>query len=386
MDDVLAQLDALPGGRVLRRAAAEGSAPAYLVGGAVRDLLLGRAPRELDVAVEGDPEGLVGALGGEAERHPRFGTAVVRGDGWCVDVARCRSERYAHPGALPDVAPADIRTDLARRDATVNAIAVALADGEVIAAPHALEDLRDGWLRILHAGSFVDDPTRLWRLARYRARLGFELEPGTAVLAREAVGGGALGTVSGVRIGNELRLALREDDPAGALASAAGLGLASWLDPDRVRITAALDLAPPGGRADLVILAAALDPAAGAELLDDLGFPAWERDVVLRALAVRRGEHRPAGDRPSDVAAAYRGLPDEAVALAPAAQCDAARRWLGELRDVRLAIGGDDLIAAGVPEGPEVGARLAATLAGVLDGDVAPTREAQLAAALGSSR
>lgn len=173
MVDVLAELEAVPGGVHLRRAAAASAAPAYLVGGAVRDLLLGRAPRELDVAVEGEPEALLAALGGDAERHERFGTAIVRGDGWSVDLARCRQETYAHPGALPDVAPADLSTDLQRRDATVNAIAVALADGSVVAAPHAQDDLRDGLLRVLHDASFVDDPTRLWRLARYRARLGF---------------------------------------------------------------------------------------------------------------------------------------------------------------------------------------------------------------------
>lgn len=385
MTDVLAKLEAVPGGAELRRAAGRETAPAYLVGGAVRDLLLGRTPRELDVAVEGDPDALVDALGADAERHPRFGTAVVRGDGWCVDIARCRAERYARPGALPEVEPADIRTDLGRRDATVNAIAVSLSDGELVAAPHALDDLRDGLLRVLHERSFVDDPTRLWRLARYRARLGFELEPATEALAGAAVRDGALRTVSGMRLGNELRLALREDDAAAALASAAALGIAPWLDPDRARIEAARALLPPGARTDLAILAAALDADAGASLLDELGFTAADRDVVLRGLAVRRGERAPAGSRPSDIAAAFRGLPVEAVAVAPPPQRSAARRWLDELRAVRLAIDGDDLVAAGVSQGPEVGARLAATLASVLDGEVAPTREAQLAAALGSS-
>lgn len=385
MTDVLAQLDAVPGGPALRRAAAAVPAPAYLVGGAVRDLMLGRPPRELDVAVEGDPGALIDALGGEVERHPRFGTAIVRGDRWCVDIAQCRTERYVRPGALPEVAPADIRADLERRDATVNAVAVALVDGEVVAAPHALDDLRAGLLRVLHGRSFLDDPTRLWRLARYRARLGFALEAGTAVLAREAVEGGALATVSGVRIGNELRLALGEEDPAAALASAAALGIAPWLDPDRARMDAARELLPPDGRADLVVLGAALDRAAGAALLDELGFPAADRDVVVKGLEVRRGGRAPAGARPSEIAAAFGDLPDEAVALAPPEQRQAARRWLRELRDVRLAIDGSDLLAAGVPQGPEVGARLRATLAAVLDGEVGPAREDQLAAALGSS-
>ena len=105
----------------------------------------------------------------------------------------------------------------------------------------------------------------------------------------------------------------------------------------------------------------------------------------MKGLEVRRGERAPAGARPSEIAAAFGDLPDEAVALAPPEQRQAARRWLRELRDVRLAIDGSDLLAAGVPQGPEVGARLRATLAAVLDGEVGPAREDQLAAALGSS-
>lgn len=382
MTDVRAAIEGLPGGADVLRAASATAAPAYLVGGAVRDLLLGRTPRELDVAVDGDPDPLIAALGGEAERHARFGTAVVRGDGWCVDIARCRSETYARPGALPDVEPADITTDLRRRDATINAIAVALADGSRIAAGHAEDDLRRGLLRVLHEASFTDDPTRLWRLARYRARLGFALEPHTAELARAAVADGALGTVSGVRIGNELRLALREADAAAALRSAADLGLAPWLEPDPTRIEAARALAGDGARDDLVTLAAALAPGADAALLDTLGFAAADRDIVMRALDVRRGRHRPAGPRASQIAAAYRPLPAEAVALAPPQDRDGAHRWLDELRHVALEIDGDDLLAAGIPRGPEIGTRLRATLDRVLDGEVGADRADQLAAAL----
>lgn len=380
MTDVRAELRTVPGGALLLGAAAGVPVPAYVVGGAVRDLLLGRVPRELDVAVDGEPEALLAALGGDLARHPRFGTAAVRGEGWHIDVARCRRERYPHPGALPEVEPADIATDLLRRDATVNAIAVRLQDGEVVAAPHAREDLRDGVLRVLHDRSFLDDPTRLWRLARYRARLGFELEPATAALAAAAVAAGAPATVSQARIGGELRLALDEDDPAAALRSVHALGIAPWLDPDPARMADAAALAPPGARRDLVLLAAALDPAADG--LPAAAFTSAEQGVLERALAVRSGGHHPAGRRASQIAAAYRGLPPEAVALAPAGDREAAARWLRELRHVTLAIDGGDLLGAGVPAGPEVGARLRATLDRVLDGELPDDRDAQLAAAL----
>jgi tRNA nucleotidyltransferase (CCA-adding enzyme) len=286
------------------------------------------------------------------------------------------------------VRPAGIDADLRRRDVTVNALALDLGSGALRAVEHAREDLAAGRLRVLHDASFVDDPTRLWRVARYAARLGFELEQHTAALAAAAVAAGALETVSGARIGNELRLALAEPDPVAALAAAAALGLAPWLAPERELTAAALALLPPGeGRRDLVVLAAslALPPAEADALLARLGFTAAERAVV-RACA-RARELVPAmveaGPRASALARVVRGLPVEAVALAGAHGADRpARRWLDDLRRVALQIGGEDLLAAGVPRGPEIGRRLAAALERRLDGELAAGRDAELAAAL----
>ena len=286
MDDLLERVRDLPCGRRLL-AAAEGVDGVYLVGGAVRDLLLGRDPRELDVVVEGDVGALAAALGDAAAAHERFGTATVR-DGDCRwDLAAARAEDYAHPGALPDVRPAGIDEDLRRRDVTVNAIALDLRSGALLAVEHALDDLAAGRLRVLHDKSLRDDPTRLWRIARYAARLGFEVEPHTAELAAEAVAAGAAERVSGARIGNELRLALAEPDPVAALEAAVRLGLAPWLAPDRERTAAALELLPAGeGRPDLVVLAAALDEGGddADQRLAGMDFTATER-AVLRAAA-----------------------------------------------------------------------------------------------------
>ena len=154
-------------------------ATVYLVGGAVRDLLLGDAPTELDLCVDGDPVVLADALGPRRRSHDRFGTCTVELDGARFDIARTRREVYAYPGALPDVAPAPIEQDLGRRDFTINAIALALNGehaGTRLAVDGAESDLRDGILRVLHPGSFRDDPTRLLRLARYAARLGFSTQ------------------------------------------------------------------------------------------------------------------------------------------------------------------------------------------------------------------
>jgi tRNA nucleotidyltransferase (CCA-adding enzyme) len=372
--DLRDTLRALPCGATLLRAAG-GDAAAFLVGGAVRDLLRGAMPLELDVAVEGDTTALLTALGGEPRRHDRFGTARVEVGSCRFDVAMTRAESYASPGALPDVRPAGIEEDLRRRDVTVNAIALGLADGELRSVTGALEDLRDGLLRVLHDGSFLDDPTRLWRIARYRARLGFTIEPHTLQLAAAAVAGGALATVSGTRIGNELRLALGEDDPVAVLQSASQLGLAPWLDVDRARIERALAILPPDGDRGVTVLA-----TAAREAPPDLGFTAPVQRVVASALVLRGLELD--GATPSVAARAFDGAPVEAVAATGTAE---AERWLRTDRHRRLAITGEDLLAAGVPAGPELGARLWAARAALLDGAVGEDAADQLAVALTSA-
>jgi tRNA nucleotidyltransferase (CCA-adding enzyme) len=378
----------------------------WVVGGAVRDALLGRPLGELDVVVEGDPEPVARALGEIVAFHERFGTYdVVCGDCF-YDVVTARAERYTAPGALPDVRGGDLEDDLLRRDFTVNALALNGA-GELAAAPAALEDLEAGRLRVMHAASFRDDPTRLWRLVRYAVRLGFTPEPATDRLAYEAVQRGALETVSGDRLGAELRLALVEPDPLAALHAAQNLGLVegltldpelvgralALLPPERVPVRALL-AAPEGAAGEPVAAAAApaSDPRRDLTLLGAVipdaawprrfGFTAAEQRVLARCAALAPIEP----GRPSEIVAGLRGEPVEAVAVAGArGDADTAARFLADWRHVRLAIDGRDLIAAGIPEGPELGARLAAVLARRLDGELAPGRDAELAAALDES-
>ncbi len=379
-------------------AALDGDPRVWVVGGAVRDLLLGAgdAVVDLDLVIEGDAveeaQRLAEALGGSAVVHDRFGTATVSAAGHVYDLATARAETYARPGALPDVRPGTIEEDLARRDFTVNAIAAAL-DGRVVAAPHAFEDLDARLLRVLHARSFADDPTRLLRLVRYATRLGFGVEDRTAVLAREAGTAGALTTVTPTRVGSELRLLLREPSALDALAwvgSWEGEPLGINLEVERSLASRALALLPDDGRADLLLLASAcrsVDPAALAGWLDALGFCARDRDTVVACVRAEGIEERlTAAGRPSEIAAAVRGAPVEAVALAGALGAEpAARAWIDDLRHVRLDIDGADLLAAGVPQGEAIGRGLAAALRARLDGE-APDRDAQLAAALAVAR
>ncbi|MGB8875681.1 MAG: hypothetical protein WCD11_05170, partial [Solirubrobacteraceae bacterium] len=246
----------------------------YLVGGAVRDLLLGGVPFDLDLVVEEDAAALAAALGGRLTVHDRFGTSTVRLGGYAYDIGRARRETYAHPGALPEVAPAPLDEDLLRRDFTVNSIAIALGGdraGELQTAPGALEDLKAYRLRILHDRSFIDDPTRLFRLVRYASRLGFEIEPRTRALAGEAIDGGALRTVSGPRVGAELRLLARERDPISALLGLRDLGLDRAVHPgfglaDECLARRALELLPADGRPDRLVLGVASLGVPVAEL------------------------------------------------------------------------------------------------------------------------
>jgi tRNA nucleotidyltransferase (CCA-adding enzyme) len=416
-DELLAAVAARPGGpELLAFARARGDVA--LVGGATRDLLLGREPRELDVVVAGDAaafaEELVARIGdGSASitSHERFGTVLVDWATGRVDIAERRAETYPLPGALPQVRGGSGEEDLRRRDFTVNAIALALGGrqrGRLDAAEHALEDLADGRLRVLHERSFTDDPTRLLRLARYRTRLGFETEPHTAELAADALAAGALGTVSRARVGAELRLALLEPEPVRTLAALEELGVLAALDP-RLRLDEglarrALALLPEDGRPDALLLAVLLLPLAhereqtGAsailELLDALEFTAAERGRVARTASNAQSllERLRRADRPSDVHEAAAPSTLEAVALAAALDgepisrqvAQAAEEWLRSWRHVHLAITGDDLLAAGLSPGPEIGRRLAFALARRLDGELADGREAELRAALGA--
>ena len=363
----------------------------HVVGGAVRDALLGAVPRELDVVVEGDATPVARRaaerLGGTVVVHDRFGTATVRSPAATFDVVSARTETYAHPGALPDVTPgASIEQDLARRDFTVNAIALRLADGAIAEWPGAREDLAAGVLRVLHERSFEDDPTRLLRMARYGARLGFEPDRETDALAAAAT----VATVSGGRLGSELRLLLREPQPAALFAlERFALGRAvvhPSFSADGGLIERVRSLCPPDARADLAALASTLTGADASSLrgaLDRLEFDAGSRAIVLEAsqAAALAAELGKAGQDDAALWRAARRAGPEAVALAGALGAEEpARRWLADVRHRRLAITGDDFVAAGLT-GPAVGDALEAAQLAALAGE-APGAAEQLAAGL----
>jgi tRNA nucleotidyltransferase (CCA-adding enzyme) len=371
-----------------------GEEAVYVVGGAVRDLLLGREPRELDFVAEGDAVAVARRaakrLGGRVTVHERFGTATVIAPEATFDLAGSRRERYERPGALPEVElGAPLHDDLARRDFTINAIALHLVDGRLVEWPGAREDLRAGVLRVLHERSFVDDPTRMLRLARYSARLGFVADPETDALAAAAVADGAVENVTRSRLGAELRLLLREPQPDALVAlERYGLGEAVVGAGFAVRaelVKRAVSLCPTDVREDLVALAVCCRAVEGlAVTLDALEFEAEARETVVAAAS---RELRIEGGSDSALWRLLRRERPETVVVAGAlggpAAATAARRWLEEVRWRRLAINGDDLVAAGL-SGPPVGAALDRAMEAMLDGR-APGWEEQLAAALDGS-
>jgi tRNA nucleotidyltransferase (CCA-adding enzyme) len=340
--------------------------PVHLVGGAVRDLLLGRGRADIDLVVEGDADALAAALGVVPQaNHDRFGTVKIELDGHGIDIAAARSESYPEPGALPVVVPgAGIEGDLARRDFTVNAMAVPLRGEARLIDPHGgLVDLEAGRLRVLHPASFVDDPTRALRGARYAARLGLALEPETERALRAA----DLSSVSADRREAELlRLAAEPTAPQG-LELLDGWGLLS-LGPRWETMAAALPelLAESPWDGEVDPARAWLEAALGP---DDLG-----ADLA---------HARPA--RPSQAVSLAGGHDPIELLLARALGAEWLDDYMGVWRNVGLEIDGADLIAAGVPEGPAVGRGLAEALRRKLDGEIAGS-EAELATALAAAR
>jgi tRNA nucleotidyltransferase (CCA-adding enzyme) len=367
--------------------ALEGLPPAYLVGGAVRDLLRGADAVDLDLAVEGDARSvartLAERLGGSAREHERFGTAAVRAGDLAFDLATTRTETYEQPGSLPHVEAASLADDLKRRDFTINALAVALGGDDLghLYDPHGgLADLEAGVVRILHAGSFLDDPTRLLRAVRYETRLGFQIDEDTERAARAALAEDALSTVSGKRVRDELMDLLAEHEAPVAVERMRELGLDRALhpaldpDPDLIA-SASLGAAAIGADRALAALAALIS-AAPDELdawLGDLQLDARDRDGVARAAREAPAIARGLAERervPSELLDLLGGEPPEALALALAlgAPSEPILRWVTDLSGVALEIGGDDLLAAGVPQGPAIGSALAETLRRKLDG------------------
>jgi tRNA nucleotidyltransferase (CCA-adding enzyme) len=400
----------------LSQVSRDAGAPVYLVGGFVRDLLLARENRDLDVVVEGDgldfAARLADAMGGRMRAHRAFLTAVVVDpEGFHVDVATARSEFYRAPAALPEVQTSALRQDLFRRDFTINTLAIRLGPEpkpELIDYFGGRRDLKEKTIRVLHSLSFIDDPTRILRAVRLELRLGFRISPETVHLAEVALSEGVFDHLSGSRLREELALLL--NDPALALRGVerlAELGVLRALDPrlelddavrtrfrearaahDWYRLEGISDPPVEAWRLLLMALAAGFAEADLVALADRLMLMGEDRRILIgfpqRLEAARAVLH--ARKQPHEIAEALEPLAGEDLLLLMAEGDEADRGWvrrdLTELRNLKLSIRGADLLAAGIPPGPRIGDALRATRQARLDSRIEAEDELRYALAL----
>ncbi len=344
--------------------------PLYLVGGSVRDLLLGRPIKDLDLVVEGDAAQLASNLadkhGEKLTVHPRFGTATISLLGRRIDLATARKENYFRPGALPEVVPSNLQDDLARRDFSINAIALPLAGthGDELIDPHnGQEDLAARSIRVLHDGSFTDDPTRMLRALRYEGRLGFSMEGETALLLVDAVEEKRLTSITGDRIRRELELIFLEEEPVPTLQRTRDLGVLDtvYLPMGRADF-APFQSIPPDDDPLLYLggLAYPLEYYEGEVIISRLYMPNSWASVVRDTISVRRGMEIDWVDLPHGQLA---GCLDKYSTTSVRACCmlsslvvrDLIQMYLNEMRQVKTLLNGDDLITLGFPPGPAIG-------------------------------
>ena len=385
--------------------ACEGVDRVYLVGGTVRDMLLGRPNFDVDVAVVGDAiafaSGLAQRLGGRCRPHGQFGTAVVSyGDGRHIDVVTARRETYRAPAALPTVERAGIRDDLFRRDFTINAMASSLEGDDYgrLKDPFGGEDdLRAGTIRVLHDGSFVDDPTRTFRAVRYESRFGFRMDEHTEALARAAIQHGYIARLSAARLREELIEVLGEAEAGESIVRMGELGLAAAIHPQleadqetaelfvRLReLDARYELDVPVWRLGLATLARKLQREDVHALLHRLNLR--KRDARHVAAAVVDGprlvgELRDGGLSAAEIVAlAEPDHPDAPLLALALADLEPLHDYFDTLQHVQLHIGGAELVELGLDESPRVGEILAELRRRKLNGEL-DGRESELEAA-----
>jgi len=365
----------------------------YLVGGAVRDLLLGSKQVDVDITIIGPAvdfaENLAEYTGGRVSSISQFGTVKLHVAGHTVDIATAREESYTAPGALPTVRPAPIiEIDLFRRDFTINAMAIGFIDQdqvELIDPWGGLSDLLQENVTVLHSKSFQDDPTRALRAVRYEQRLGFTIDPYTEHLMRQDLH--YISEVSGERVWNEIERSLQEDHPEKVISRCQELGILKAIHPDfvvrgdiielfqRLRIERGVHRA--NTRQYLCLVFVTIEPEKRQEVASrlrppgkylrllrdlqtiDLLLPQLTRDSIgLDEL------YRCLRNLNDDALVAYYVWTDSALAR------ERIDLYIGDLKDVRTSLNGKDVVALGVPEGPAVGEILQQLLYARIKGEI----------------
>ena len=376
---------------LLRRLAFEEDVPVFLVGGPVRDAVLDVPSHDLDFVLVGDAPVLAAdvadRLGGRAIVHSRFGTATVVVEGDNVDIVTARKESYPFPGSLPKTSSSDLPDDLARRDFSINAMALPLS-GETpnVIDPHGgLQDLANGSVSTLHPGSFTDDPTRMLRAVRYEQRLGFKIAESTLSDLQRSITKGHIAAVSGDRWRQEFQKIFAEDNAPQMLSRAMELGILQGIHPalthDR-SVTSLIDQSDMHSSHYLAALASGMSAVDGELVCERLNLPSdWAR-VVRDTIALQglmTSISAPTA-KISEICRSLDGLDAEAIeasarlASEPLAS-ERLHRYLDEWRNVGGLLSGDDLLAMGVPSGARIGEILREVHSAILDGLVSNEAE-----------
>jgi tRNA nucleotidyltransferase (CCA-adding enzyme) len=348
----------------------------YLVGGVVRDLLLGQANLDLDLVVEGNAIELAKQLKkisqAKITTHPRFNTAKLQWDRWSADLATARAETYDKPGALPSVTPSSIAHDLSRRDFTINAMAIHLNPGDYgkLVDPYSgRNDLKNRIIRVLHEKSFIDDATRIWRGLRYEQRLDFHLERKTLRLLNRDIN--MLDTISRDRIRYEIECILQERYPEKVLRRAEELGVLAKLQPalkgdswlaekfDQARRLTSPH--PPEIGLYLALLVYPLTSGEAESLISRLNLPKSLAQTVRDTITLKSKLKLVAipGLSPSSIYSFLEGYSAQALmANSLATESPAAsqniRLFLSRLKHIEIELTGKDLMRMGIAQGPQI--------------------------------
>ncbi len=370
----------------LAAAGESGAGEAYLVGGSVRDLVLGREPNDPDIVVTGNgprfARALTAQIKGEVTSVSQFGTAVIQSPQGRVDVATARSETYSSPAALPEITPSNMEDDLKRRDFSVNAMALSLLPsnwGELLDPYKGFADCARSRIRILHDASFQDDPTRILRSVRYEVRLGFSLEVETAeVLERDL---SYIDRLTSARLVAELRKILEEPERANILRKAEAEGIIGAISPSLRVAESGLKTMEQLDSADELLYLACMTSSLTEEEADAVIArlePDREWQAVIRGAAAFRvtaSVLESADLLPSDVVELLERVPVpvlefQRIAGPRTRQRDHIEAYLRRHREIRPETTGDDLAAQGVPRGPVMGKLLHELKTAKLDGKV----------------
>jgi tRNA nucleotidyltransferase/poly(A) polymerase len=367
---------------VVRAVAAEKNCRPYLVGGPVRDLLLGRPAIDIDLTLEEGSSTLARAvarsINGRVRSFPQFLTYKVLAEDFPeIDIATARTERYREPGALPSVSAGTLNDDLLRRDFSINAIALDISNTEIHDPSGGERDVKQRVVRVLHDQSFIDDPTRIFRAIRLAARLDFKIEQHTAELMQAAIRDGALGTVSKERLWRELFLAFEEADAPGVVMALSRSGALDAVIGPRTIDAAELERAQKVAQADptldreVLFTSAALKGNASPVDLEGSGFSQKRtRNVVQIANELPRFTDTLA-EATSD-RQRFRLLkhasPEMLAVIAAAAPAETAHvARFHDYRNFRLSLRGIELE---VPLGPHIAKALERTREAVFTGEI----------------